>query len=50
MFHLLGHVPYEGETTETHGFRLRAERVQGRRIGAVRLERITPTDEEEPSE
>jgi putative hemolysin len=49
MFHLLGHVPYEGETIEVNGFRLRAERVQGRRIGSVRLERITPSVEEEPS-
>ncbi len=39
MFHLLGHVPVEGETTDADGCRLRAERVQGRRIGRVRISR-----------
>jgi CBS domain containing-hemolysin-like protein len=39
MFHLLGHVPEEGETTVCDGHRLRAEQVQGRRIGVVRVER-----------
>ncbi len=37
MFHLLGHVPVEGETVEADGHVLRAERVQGRRIGRVRI-------------
>jgi CBS domain containing-hemolysin-like protein len=37
MFHLLGHVPVEGETVEVDGHQLRAERVQGRRIGRVRV-------------
>jgi CBS domain containing-hemolysin-like protein len=41
MFHLLGHIPHEGETIESDGHVLRAERVQGRRIGRVR---ITPRD------
>jgi CBS domain containing-hemolysin-like protein len=36
---LLGHVPAEGETVEVGGWRLTAERVQGRRIGRVRLGR-----------
>lgn len=40
MFHLLGHVPFEGESVVHDGFRLRAEQVKGRRIGAVRFERI----------
>jgi len=40
MFHLLGHVPYEGETTTCDGHLLTAEKVQGRRIGVVRVERI----------
>jgi putative hemolysin len=37
VFNLLGHVPLEGETAEVDGHRLRAERVQGRRIGRVRI-------------
>jgi putative hemolysin len=37
MFHLLGHVPSEGEAVEADGHVLRAERVQGRRIGRVRI-------------
>ena len=40
MFHLLGHVPVEGEEIVADGHLLRAEEVQGRRIGVVRLERI----------
>ena len=31
--------PHEGEAVEVDGFRLVAERVQGRRIGRVRIER-----------
>jgi CBS domain containing-hemolysin-like protein len=37
MFHLLGHVPVEGESVDVDGHVLRAERVQGRRIGRVRI-------------
>ena len=40
MFHLLGHVPYEGESATEGEFRLRAEKVKGRRIGMVRIERL----------
>ena len=40
VFDLLGHVPVEGECVEVDGFRLRAEKVQGRRIGRVRVERL----------
>ena len=40
MFHLLGHVPVEGETTDADGCRLRAERVQGRRIGRVHISQL----------
>ncbi|MEO7429208.1 MAG: hemolysin family protein [Acidimicrobiales bacterium] len=36
----LGHVPAEGEDVEVDGWRLTAQRVQGRRIGHVRLHRI----------
>jgi CBS domain containing-hemolysin-like protein len=32
---LLGHVPVEGETAEVDGHRLRAEKVDGRRIGRI---------------
>lgn len=41
MFHLLGHVPFEGESVTEGEFRLRAEQVKGRRIGMVRIERLT---------
>jgi len=37
MFHLLGHIPHEGESVESDGHLLSAERVQGRRIGRVRI-------------
>ena len=40
MFHLLGHVPFEGESATEGEFRLRAEKVKGRRIGMVRIERL----------
>ncbi len=39
VFNLLGHVPHEGETVVVDGHQLRAERVQGRRIGRVRVTR-----------
>ena len=37
LYSLLGHVPTEGEAAEVDGHRLIAERVQGRRIGRVRI-------------
>jgi CBS domain containing-hemolysin-like protein len=37
VYGLLGHVPSEGERVGTDGFELAAERVQGRRIGRVRI-------------
>jgi CBS domain containing-hemolysin-like protein len=37
MFHLLGHIPEEGEQVASDGLVLQAERVQGRRISSVRL-------------
>ncbi len=40
VFNLLGHVPSEGEAVRVDGHVLRAERVQGRRIGRVRVSRI----------
>lgn len=45
VYNLLGHVPAEGEAATTDGLRLVAEKVQGRRIGRVRIE---PTGEENP--
>ena len=47
MFHLLGHVPVEGETIVHETHRLRAEQVQGRRIGAVRVEALEPAPDGE---
>ncbi len=41
IYGLLGHVPHEGESVEFDGQQLTAERVQGRRIGRVRV--TTPT-------
>lgn len=40
LFSWLGHVPSNGESVEIGGHRLTASRVQGRRIGLVRIERI----------
>jgi CBS domain containing-hemolysin-like protein len=40
----LGHVPAEGEHVEVGGWLLTAQRVQGRRIGRVRLHRVTAFD------
>ena len=37
VYSLLGHVPTEGESVDSDGHRLTAERVQGRRIGRVRI-------------
>jgi putative hemolysin len=48
LLNILGHVPTNGESSDVNGWRLTAERVQGRRIGLVRLSRLG-TDEE-PSE
>jgi putative hemolysin len=42
---LAGHVPEEGEAVEVDGFRLVAERVQGRRIDQVRIVRAAPVGE-----
>jgi putative hemolysin len=40
VFHLLGHIPIEGEVVVVEGHELRAERVQGRRIGRVRIQAV----------
>ncbi len=45
VYNLLGHIPTEGETTEVDGFRLVAEKVQGRRIGRVRIVRLPKVEQ-----
>jgi CBS domain containing-hemolysin-like protein len=42
LFSQLGHVPVEGESIDIDGWRLTAQRVQGRRIGRVRMTRLGP--------
>ena len=44
LFNLVGGVPREGQEIEFQGLRLRAERVQGRRIGRVRIHRLGPPE------
>ncbi|MGH9071350.1 MAG: hemolysin family protein, partial [Acidimicrobiales bacterium] len=43
MLSLLGHVATEGEAVSEDGYRLVAERVQGRRIGRIRISRPEPS-------
>jgi CBS domain containing-hemolysin-like protein len=45
LFNLLGHVPTEGESIEYDHHRLTAEKVQGRRIGRVRISKVAPLPE-----
>lgn len=47
MFHLLGHVPIEGESVECDGRELSADRVQGRRIHRVRISPRKTTERED---
>ncbi len=47
VFNLLGHVPSEGEVANCDGRELRAEKVQGRRIGRVRISAPPPTPVED---
>ena len=44
IFNLLGHVPAEGESVDFDGHRLRAEKVQGRRIGRVRISKLASAE------
>ena len=46
LLDLAGRVPREGESFTVDGFRLIAQRVQGRRIGRVRIERTAPSVDE----
>ena len=48
VFNLLGHVPTEGESVDVDGHRLMAEKVQGRRIGRVRIAKLA--DSVEPAD
>ena len=50
IFNLLGHVPTEGETVDADGHRLVAEKVQGRRIGRVRIAKLEPSSPAPASE
>jgi Mg2+/Co2+ transporter CorC len=45
VYSRLNHVPVEGETVEVAGWRLTAQRIQGHRIGRVRMTRISGSDE-----
>jgi len=47
LFNLVGGVPRDGQQVEFQGLRLRAERVQGRRIGRVRIHRLPPSESAE---
>ncbi len=47
VFSLLGHVPIEGESVEANGHRLAAEKIQGRRIGRVRIAKLPSGHAEE---
>jgi CBS domain containing-hemolysin-like protein len=49
VYSLLGHVPTEGETVQSDDHRLTAERVQGRRIGRVRISKSAVTEGEPTS-
>ncbi len=48
MYNLLGHVPIEGESVDVNGHRLHAEKVQGRRIGRVRISKLPTAGTDEP--
>ncbi len=54
LFNVLGHVPVEGESVDVDGLRLVAERVEGNRIGRIRIVPLsharsaTPTDHDDP--
>jgi CBS domain containing-hemolysin-like protein len=48
LFNLVGEVPKEGQEVEIQGLRLRAERVQGHRLGRIRIHRVAPAGPTEP--
>jgi CBS domain containing-hemolysin-like protein len=51
LLNLVGDVPKEGQQVEFQGLSLRAERVQGRRIGRVRIHRVDlPASSDRPNQ
>ncbi len=50
LYQLLEHVPWEGESVEIDNYRLSAEKVQGRRIGRVRITPLPRDEAERPAE
>jgi len=49
MMAVLGHLPHQGERVDFEGLRFTAERVQGRRIAKVLVERVDPSPATERS-
>jgi CBS domain containing-hemolysin-like protein len=41
LFNVLGRVPAQGESVDVDGLHLVAERVQGNRVGRIRVRRVT---------
>jgi CBS domain containing-hemolysin-like protein len=50
VYSLLGHVPEEGEAVDFDGHRLTAEKVEGQRIGLVRISKAAGPAREHPAE
>ena len=50
LMNLLGHLPEEGESVVVDGHKLTAERVQGRRVGRVRVSKLPATSSAEPAD
>jgi putative hemolysin len=52
LFNVLGRVPVEGESVEVDGFTLVAERVEGNRVGRIRVSpvrAVAPAEDNEPA-
>jgi CBS domain containing-hemolysin-like protein len=49
LFNVLGRVPVQGESVDVDGLHLVAERVQGNRIGRIRVSRVTGEGADVPS-
>jgi putative hemolysin len=49
MMAVLGHLPHQGERVDFEGLRFTAERVQGRRVAKVLVERVEPSPAREQS-
>jgi CBS domain containing-hemolysin-like protein len=50
LFNLVGRVPTEGQEVDVQGLRLRAERVQGHRVGRVRIHRVDDQPGQNPGD